>query len=82
MVYKVFLTSRADKELRIAPKEIRSRIADTIDFLSTNPFQDVKKLKAPFPGYRKRIGDYRILYTVEKSKITIYSIAHRKDAYR
>lgn len=35
-------------------------------------------------GYRIRVGNYRILYTIDdtNSSVNIYKIAHRKDVYR
>jgi mRNA interferase RelE/StbE len=42
---------------------------------------DVKKLADFTPEYRLRVGDYRVLFEVEESKVVIYRILHRKDAY-
>ncbi|MDA1348242.1 MAG: type II toxin-antitoxin system RelE/ParE family toxin [Chloroflexi bacterium] len=35
-------------------------------------------------GWRVRVGDYRILYTIDDESriVTIYRVAHRRDAYR
>ena len=33
-------------------------------------------------GYRKRVGNYRILFDTENSTISVHAIRHRKDAYR
>ncbi|HEY1269284.1 MAG TPA: type II toxin-antitoxin system RelE/ParE family toxin [Candidatus Binatia bacterium] len=35
-------------------------------------------------GYRLRVGDYRVLYTIddETKRVFVYSIAHRREAYR
>jgi mRNA interferase RelE/StbE len=35
-------------------------------------------------GYRIRIGDYRILYEIDDAvkEVSVYKIAHRKEAYR
>jgi len=43
---------------------------------------DVKKLTNFTPEYRLRVGEYRILFEVENSKIIVYRILHRKDVYR
>ena len=43
---------------------------------------DIKRLTNFTPEYRMRIGDYRVLFEVEKEKIIIYRIKHRKEAYR
>lgn len=82
MEYSIALTRVAEKELLQLEKGTRVRIADAIDGLVKNPLTGAKKLKTPFPGYRLRVGEHRILFVVEKHHITIYSIKHRKDAYR
>ena len=33
-------------------------------------------------GYRLRVGDYRVLYTIEKKVVVIRVLAHRKEVYR
>lgn len=55
-----------------------------IEELEKRPYpQGVKKLTNR-PGWRVRVGDYRILYTIDEKKkeLTILSVAHRKDVYR
>lgn len=43
---------------------------------------NVKALRGEFKGlYRLRVGNYRIIFDIEKNKITVISILHRKDAY-
>ena len=42
----------------------------------------IKKLKLPFQGYRKRVGNYRILFDFDNAVIVIQRIINRKDAYR
>mgnify|MGYP003454633168 len=43
---------------------------------------DVKRLTNHTPEYRLRSGDYRVLFEVIGTKIIIYRIKHRKDAYK
>jgi len=59
-------------------------ILPRIKLLSKDPLPAVSKKLINREGWRVRVGDYRILYTVDgKSKeLTILSIAHRKEAYR
>ena len=52
---------------------------------SSNPHRVRKPLDDPFDGYRSaRRGTYRIVYRIneEKHTVEIYSIRHRRDAYR
>lgn len=32
--------------------------------------------------YKVRIGDWRVLYTLEENKIIIQAVGHRKDIYK
>lgn len=69
---------------KIKDKKLLLRLVEAIEGLKYNPFpQNSKKLKGNV-GYRLRIGDYRILYTVDKivKIVEIYMIGHRKDVYR
>ena len=87
MKYSILLSGRAEKQLnKIAKKEqklIARGISDLIKFSETTS-GNIKKLKTPFPGYRKRVGNYRILFEVDKGakRIIIYKIGHRKDIYK
>jgi mRNA interferase RelE/StbE len=67
-------------------KAIRVRIGGKIDSLKKNPTpQGVKLLKGKGrEAYRIRVGDYRILYQIEKDILTILviKIGHRREVYR
>ena len=72
-----FLKNLRDRKLLL-------NLAHKIEELKYNPFPvNSKKLKENL-GYRLRVGDYRILYTVDKTIqiIEIYKIGHRRDIYR
>ena len=84
MAYSIFLDIRAQKELDSLEALDQIRIAKVIDQLQAlgpNSSQ-LKKLKTPLVGYRKRVGQYRILFDVDNQNLTIYRIRHRKDAYK
>jgi len=55
-----------------------------IEELADNPYpQSAAKLMGE-NAYRLRVGDYRIVYTVNKTENIVYvkRIRHRKDVYR
>ena len=82
MAYKVVLYSSAVKDLGALPIEVRPRIASALRDLADFPAdRGIKKLKAPIGGFRKRVGDYRILFDVSRQTIGVHRIKHRKDAY-
>ncbi len=83
-MYKIDLRRRAYKDLQGIPTTYTRLIARHIDLLGENPRPpDSKKLKGE-AGYSLRIGIYRVLYDVDDKAqaITIYSIKHRREAYR
>jgi mRNA interferase RelE/StbE len=84
MTYRVTLTKPASKQLNDLTNEIASRILARIENLKTEPRPpDVKKLKGR-EGWRIRIGDYRVIYTIHDNQLVILviMIRHRRDVYR
>ncbi len=79
----VYLTKKAKKAIDSLPKKVRSRIEATIDkFLQFPKGVDAKKLHG-IPGiYRVRIGDYRILVSLEDHKVVVVNVLPRSKAYK
>ena len=73
---------KAWDELKKLEPLIAKRITQKVAELSKNPFSlDVKRLKGE-KAFRLRIGDYRIIFGIEKEKINILKVGHRKDIYK
>lgn len=83
-MYKLLLTKSSEKELSSLPRKINQRVAQALDELTIYGAKasNTKKLQTPFPGYRKRVGDYRILFEVNDDFIIVYRINKRSEAYR
>lgn len=81
---KVIITPKAQKALARLPKDIQQRVALRIDKLEKNPFPSSSAKLTGQPGYRLRVGRFRILYLVDKKakRIVVARIAHRREAYR
>ena len=83
MTYSVELKPRATKDLCRIPRAQGTRIADALDDLADGLKGDVKRLTDFTPEYGLRVGDYRVLFEVEEnSRIVVYRIRHRREAYR
>jgi mRNA interferase RelE/StbE len=86
VTYTVLLERQAEKDLRSLPVKILRRIDKRLKSLSSVPHpRSALKLKGKEgEGWRIKTGDYRILYTVDKSQktISVYRIKHRREAYR
>lgn len=63
---------------------IRERIRLAIETkLTASPELFGKPLRRSLKGYRKlRVGDYRVIFRIEKYKIKIFMIAHRSFVYQ
>lgn len=85
-MYKVEFTLRAEEDLSRIDRTIAKRIADKIEWLRQNIEYIIKEpLAGEFKGtYKLRVGDWRIIYSVEQSlqEITIYAIEHRSKVYK
>jgi mRNA interferase RelE/StbE len=82
--FRVEVRHSAEKELGRLSTQTQQRIAIGLLSLAEQPLpSNVKKLKGS-DGYRIRIGDYRILYTIDmqKEEVFVFAIGHRKEIYR
>ncbi len=83
--YNIEWKNSALKELDALPNREIARILSTIETLVTNPYPDGSiKLAGANNRYRIRVGDYRIIYTIENQKliIMVIKIGHRREVYR
>lgn len=81
---KIDFVKSAEKELHRLDKRLSKRLLKKIRKLGENPYgQDSQKL-AGGKGYRIRLGDYRLIYIIDKSNklVTIIKIGHRREIYR
>ncbi|MEW6096320.1 MAG: type II toxin-antitoxin system RelE/ParE family toxin [bacterium] len=84
MPYNLFYHPDIQKEdLPDIPKNIKMRIRKAIEQrLATDPVKYGEPLRRSLQGYRKlRVGDYRVIYKVDKENIIIFKIGHRKEVY-
>lgn len=72
------------KELNSLPDLIRSKILDACKSMTTDPFSgDVKPLTGLSGVFRRRVGDYRIAFSVNfaENKVFIIRIGRRGEFY-
>jgi mRNA interferase RelE/StbE len=85
-MYSISINPSALKELGKLPKATVKKVEKAIDALAEEPRPvGVKKLKASDEDlYRIRVGDYRIIYSIEEEVkiVDILKIGHRKEIYR
>lgn len=81
---KIFFVKSAGNELLKLDKKLAKRILDKINLLANDPYGQNSQKLGGSKGYRIRTGDYRVVYTVDKSAktVTVIRIRHRRDVYR
>lgn len=81
MPFDIEFKPRAIKDLKALPTETARRIMDKIGGLQNDLRGDVKRLTDHTPEYRLRVGDYRVLFEIERQTVIVYRIVHRREAY-
>lgn len=83
--FAITFARSARKELERLPVDFALRILKRIEALAIEPHpSNSLKLQGSADLWRMRVGDYRVLYSIDESKrlIDVSAIRHRKDAYR
>lgn len=83
MTYEIFFTDKASKQLKRLEKDDRERIIKSLERIRIRPEAYVTKL-IDDPGYRLRVGDYRVILDIKKEKliILVLMVGHRKNIYK
>ena len=77
------LTRRATEDLKALPGTVREAVLETLARIGLEPESVGKRLVGRLEGlWSARVGNYRVLYTIEQSRIIIRAIRHRAVAYR
>ena len=83
--YTVATAQAVDQQLSRLPRSVQRRLTEAIEGLESNPRpHGVKKLEGHDNLWRVRVGDYRIIYTIEDGRllVLVVKIGHRGDVYR
>ncbi len=73
--FQIEISRTAEKQLKKISKSYQQRVVSVIVQLGLNPYPfGHKKLSGYEDLYRVRIGDYRVIYSVENKKLIIIVI--------
>lgn len=72
MTWQVKIADKAAKQIKKIPQKDAQRLLSVLESLSENPYQgDIEKIQGEENVWRRRIGNYRILYeTVIPKRMT------------
>ena len=83
--YNVIFKPSVEKDLRSLPREMVKRVLRRIEMLRDDPSpRQSLKLSGAEQLYRIRVGEYRIVFGVDKAhvQVVIHHVRHRRDVYR
>jgi mRNA interferase RelE/StbE len=83
-VWRIEYSGSSLRALRKMPRNIAQTIEKKIEALAEDPYapnNNVKKLQGR-PGFRLRVGDWRVLYELDMDRIVILEIGPRGGMYR
>ena len=81
--YKIELRPAAARALRKLDPQVARRIRAAIALLAEDPRPPASRPLRGRPAWRVRVGDYRIIYTIEDDVllIVVVTLGHRRDIY-
>ena len=80
MAWNLHLTGPAQKEFRKLPAKDQARVKDALMAMQQDPFSgDIKRLKGQASAWRRRVGNYRIVYDLHlnEQQIVVSGILRR-----
>ncbi len=85
--WNITFKTSAFKEYKKLDKKTRLKTNEILEMLQINPLSEalkIRKIQNKSNCYRIRIGDYRIIYSIQKHEliVEIIRLGHRKDVYR
>ena len=81
-MYEIIFSNKAKKQLFNLEKNIQKRIITVLERIRIRPESYISKLVGD-PGYKLRVGDYRIIMDIDNSNllILVIKVGHRKEIY-
>ena len=83
MTYEIIFSDKAFKQLKKLEKKVQERIIASLERIKIRPESYISKLVGD-PGYKLRVGNYRVIMDIDKGKllILVIKIGHRKKIYK
>ena len=85
MSYTLLFTKQSFEDIKKLDSTVKRQIKKKIlHFSQVSDIKVVAKKLHDFDGgeYRIRVGDYRVIFDLDKHVLVILRIQHRKDIYR
>lgn len=82
-MYELIFSDISLKQLNKLEKNIQERIISSLERIRIRPESYLIRL-VDDPGYKLRVGDYRVIIDLDKTKliILVIKIGHRRNIYK
>jgi mRNA interferase RelE/StbE len=82
--YRIEVRPAAARQLRKLDLQTARRVQGAIALLADDPRPPASRPLTGRPAWRVRVGDYRVIYTIEDDRlvVVVITIGHRRDVYR
>jgi Cytotoxic translational repressor of toxin-antitoxin stability system len=82
LLYEIIFSLKAKKQFLKLEKTVQERVIYALERIRIRPESFVTKLVGD-PGYKLRVGDYRIIMDIDKNNliILVIKVGHRKNIY-
>ena len=84
MNYQVIIESKVENQILDLDKKVSKRVIESIEKMKIQPRPSGCSKLQVLNGYRIRIGDIRVLYTIDdlRKVVTIYKVDKRSNVYK
>lgn len=81
-MYQIIFSLKAKKQLFKLEKTVQEKIISALERIRIRPEIFITKLVGD-PGYKLRVGDYRIIMDIDRNEllILVIKVGHRKNIY-
>jgi mRNA-degrading endonuclease RelE of RelBE toxin-antitoxin system len=81
--YRIEWLDEAKSDVRTLDRPTAMRIFEGVLHFARTGSGDVNTLHGDLAGgFRLRLGEYRVLFTLKRGTMRIFGVSHRSDAYR
>lgn len=83
MGYKLVYTKRAVRDIKKLDPVAGKKLKKALERLQKRPFYYGKKLISEKLGkYKFRVGNYRVVFDIDRKKIVVLRVGHRREIYK
>jgi mRNA interferase RelE/StbE len=83
-IYRIEVAKPASRQIAELNRETQKRIVQRLEDLASEPRPAGCKKLANSEYLRIRVGDYRVVYSIEDQRllVLVIRVAHRREVYR